>query len=206
MKKILSGVEKFQGDVYPSKKRLFGKLADGQSPQVLFITCADSRIDPNLITQTEPGDLFVCRNAGNIVPPYSGTGEGMSASVEYAMAALKVPHIVVCGHSNCGAMKAVMHPEVANGLPHVQDWLTFSQAALQAVAGGKKGRGEKQRMQALIEQNVLLQLQHLRTHPQVTAKLAAGETQLHGWVYDIGTGEITAYDESAGKFVPLASR
>ena len=205
MKNVVGGVRRFQQDVYPKKKALFRKLASGQKPQALFITCADSRIDPNLITQTEPGDLFVCRNAGNIVPPYSGTGEGMSASVEYAMAALETPHIIVCGHSGCGAMKAVMHPETANGLPHVQDWLIYSQAALQTVIGGKKGRSEKQRMQALIEQNVVLQMLHLRTHPRVAERLASGKTQLHGWVYSIGTGEIAAYDESGGVFAPLAS-
>ena len=204
MKKILTGFAQFQKAVYPGKRRLFRKLADGQSPQALFITCADSRIDPNLITQTDPGDLFVCRNAGNIVPPYSGTGEGMSASVEYAVAALKVPHIIVCGHSGCGAMGAVMHPESAKGLPHVGDWLVYSQAAMHAVKAGKKHRSEKARMNALIERNVLLQLDHLRTHPHVAALLAAGKTQLHGWVYDIGTGKIVEYDESAGRFVALA--
>ncbi len=203
MKKILSGLGQFHRDVFPAKKRLFGKLANGQKPLALFITCADSRIDPNLITQTEPGDLFVCRNAGNIVPPYDATGEGMSASVEYAVAALEVPHIIVCGHSNCGAMKAVMHPEIAKGLPHVGNWLTHSQAALHIVKANKKRRNEQQRMDSLIEENVLLQLQHLRTHPQVAAKLAAGKTQLHAWVYSIGTGEVTAHDAAAGRFISL---
>ena len=105
MEELIQGVTKFQNEVYPGKEAAFRKLANGQNPEVLFITCADSRIDPGMLTQTQPGDLFICRNAGNVVPPHSNQTGGMTASIEFAVAALGVSHIVVCGHSDCGAMK-----------------------------------------------------------------------------------------------------
>ncbi|MEM8799751.1 MAG: carbonic anhydrase, partial [Pseudomonadota bacterium] len=123
MPSIAAGVVRFQKEVFPQKRELFTKLAMGQSPEALFITCADSRIETAMITQTEPGELFVCRNAGNIVPPHSNYTDGMDASIEYAAAVLKVPHIVVCGHSGCGAMAGAMNPEGLDGLPYVKEWL-----------------------------------------------------------------------------------
>ena len=133
MKHVLSGVEKFQKEVYPEKKAEFEKLANGQSPEVLFITCSDSRIDPNLVTQTEPGDLFICRNAGNVIPPHSNQTGGMTASIEFAVAALGVTHIVVCGHTDCGAMKGALSPEKLDSLPHVKEWLGHCRVATEVV-------------------------------------------------------------------------
>ena len=158
------------------------------------------------MTQTEPGELFICRNAGNIVPPHTKVTGGMTASIEYAAAVLKVPHIVICGHTHCGAMNGAMHPEGLANLPHVAEWLGYAQAAVKVVEelGGELGKEE--RMQMLIEQNVLLQLTHLKTHPYVAAALAAGKVQLHGWVYDIRTGEVTAYDEAQDRFEPVEKR
>ena len=127
MDHVISGVAKFQKEVYPNKKATFQKLANGQNPEVLFITCSDSRIDPNLVTQTDPGELFICRNAGNIVPPHSNQTGGMTASIEFAVAALGVSHIVVCGHTDCGAMKGAIKPEGLDALPHVKEWLSPSQ-------------------------------------------------------------------------------
>lgn len=201
MPKIIDGVVRFKSEVHPQKKALFDELAKGQSPEALFITCSDSRIEPSLLVQSEPGDLFVCRNAGNIVPPYTNNTSGMVASIEYAVAALNVQHIVVCGHSSCGAMQGVMNPEAVAPLPQVAQWLTYSKAAYKIVQEKMPNASAEEQLVKLIEENVLLQLQHLKTHPQVAAKLAAGEIQLHGWTYDIGSGDIKAYDEISGEFV-----
>ena len=203
MNKIREGIGRFQRDVFPQRRTMFEKLAIGQQPRALFLTCADSRIDPSLITQTDPGDLFICRNAGNIVPPHSSMTGGMTASIEYAVAALNVPHLIVCGHSHCGAMAALMHPESTAGLPHTNNWLSYAQAAVQVVEALYPQASEEDRLQALIEHNVLVQLQNLRTHPHVAARLATSRIQLHGWIYMIESGEVLAFDEASRQFRPL---
>lgn len=201
MPKFAAGVLNFQNNVFPDKQSLFEKLSTGQSPEALFITCSDSRIETAMITQTEPGELFVCRNAGNIVPPHTSHTGGMTASIEFAVAALKVPHIVVCGHSGCGAMSGAMNLEGLNNLPHVKEWLGYSKAAVDIVKATCADKSDNDKMTALIEQNVLLQLQHLRTHPTVATRLAQKDLELHGWVYDIGTGGVKAYDAEQDKFI-----
>lgn len=206
MPKFAAGVIEFQNKVYPEKKELFEKLARGQAPEALFITCSDSRIETAMITQTDPGELFICRNAGNIVPPHTSHTGGMTASIEFAVSALKVPHIVICGHTECGAMKGAMNPEGLDGLPHVKEWLGYSRAAVAIVDETGRDLDEDARMKLLLEQNVILQLQHLRTHPSVAARLAKGDLQLHGWVYDIKTGDVSAYDEATGHFVSVDER
>jgi len=204
---VISGVAKFQKEVYPSKETTFRKLAEGQNPEVLFITCADSRIDPNLVTQTDPGELFICRNAGNIVPPHSNETGGMTASIEFAVAALGVSHIVVCGHTDCGAVKGAINPEKLDSLPHVREWLGHCRAATEVV---KERCGEDQlcldHLEAVTQENVVLQMQHLRTHPAVAAKIATGRVALHGWIYNIKTGGVTCYNEESGEFEPMDSR
>ena len=199
MDHVISGVAKFQKEVYPEKKGTFEKLANGQSPEVLFITCSDSRIDPNLVTQTDPGELFICRNAGNIVPPHSNQTGGMTASIEFAVAALGVSHIVVCGHTDCGAMKGALNPEAPSSLPHVKEWLGHCRCATEVV---KERHGEVgyEQLEEVTQENVVQQLQHLRTHPTVAAKIAAGKVKLHGWVYNIGSGDVLCYDESTQTF------
>ena len=199
MPHFAAGVIKFQNEVYPQKKELFEKLSKGQAPEALFITCSDSRIETAMITQTDPGELFICRNAGNIVPPHMTHTGGMTASIEFAVAALNVPHIVICGHTECGAMKGAMDPDGLDGLPHVKEWLGYSKAAV-AVVDQLSWEDDEQRMQLLLEQNVILQLQHLKTHPSVAARLAKGDLKLHGWVYDIKTGDVNAYNESQNCF------
>ncbi len=201
-----AGVVRFQQEVFPQKKALFETLSSGQSPEALFITCSDSRIDANLITQTEPGDLFICRNAGNIVPPHTNATGAMTASIEFAVAALKVPHIVICGHTECGAMKGALNLGALNDLPHVREWLSYSRAAVAVVRELAPNADPADVMTMLLEQNVVLQLQHLRTHPTVAARLARGDLQLHGWVYDIKSGAVNAYDEASGKFLPVDQR
>ncbi len=202
MDHLISGVAKFQREVYPTKKARFQKLAKGQNPEVLFITCADSRIDPSMVTQTEPGELFICRNAGNIVPPHSNQTGSMTASIEFAVAALGVSHIVVCGHTDCGAMKGAIAPEKLDDLPHVREWLGHCRAAREVVKE-RCGEVHGEHLEDVTRENVLLQLQHLRTHPAVAAKLATGKITLHGWVYNIETGGIESYNSATGEFAPI---
>jgi len=201
MPTFAAGVLKFQNTVFPEKETLFEALSHGQSPEALFITCADSRIETAMITQTGPGELFICRNAGNIVPPHTNDTDGMTASIEYAVAVLKVPHIVVCGHSGCGAMAGAMDMAGLDTIPNVQQWLMYSRAAVAVVEQTGEGKTDTEKMDMLIEQNVLLQLQHLRTHPSVAAAIAMGKVELHGWVYNIKSGGVTAYDEVQNEFV-----
>jgi len=201
MPKFAAGVLKFQTKVFPENESLFEALSHGQAPEALFITCADSRIATSMITQTGPGELFICRNAGNIVPPHTNDTDGMTASIEYAVDVLNVPHIVVCGHSGCGAMAGAMDMDGLNAIPNVKQWLMYSRAAVSVVKKTGEGKSDAEKMAMLIEQNVLLQLQHLRTHPSVAAAIAKGEVQLHGWVYNIKSGGVTVYDEDEDEFI-----
>lgn len=206
MPRFAAGVVQFQNEIFPQKRALFEQLSTGQSPEALFITCSDSRIETAMLTQSEPGDLFICRNAGNIVPPHTSQTGGMTASIEFAVAVLKVPHIVICGHTECGAMKGATALDTLDGLPHVKQWLGYSKAAVEVVARLGADKSDADRMTMLLEHNVILQLQHLRTHPCVAARVATGDLTLHGWVYDIKTGNVTALDEAGQQFVPVADR
>ena len=206
MPSFAAGVVKFQNEVFPQRRDLFERLALGQAPEALFITCSDSRIETAMITQTDPGELFICRNAGNIVPPHTMQTGGMTASIEFAVGVLKVPHIVICGHTECGAMKGALNRDGLKHLPHVQEWLGYSKAAVDIVQAVANGKSEDEKMQLLLRQNVLLQLQHLKTHPTVAVALAKGVLQLHGWVYDIKTGEVSALDPTSGHFLPVEQR
>lgn len=206
MPSFAAGVVKFQKQVFPKKKALFERLSRGQSPEALFITCSDARIETAMITQTDPGELFICRNAGNIVPPHTKRAGAMTASIEFAVSALNVPHIVVCGHTECGAMKGAMNPETVAALPHVREWLSFAQDAVDFVAARGRDADEAARMRMLLERNVILQLEHLTTHPAVAARLEKSDLTLHGWVYDIKTGDVNAYDPAQKKFIPVSER
>jgi len=206
MEQIFTGILRFQQDVFPKRKELFERLASGQHPQAMFIACADSRVDPNLITQADPGELFICRNAGNIVPSHSTHTGGMTASIEFAVGALQVPNIVVCGHTDCGAMKGAMNPEGLEELPHVCAWLGHSRAAVKVVEELHGHEDRHTQLRRLIEQNILLQMQHLRTHPYVAVALASGKLKLHGWLFEIETGQVLAYDEAKKAFEPITQR
>ena len=204
--KIAEGAARFQTDTYPEHADLFEGLAGGQSPETLFITCADSRIDPAMITSSLPGEIFVLRNAGNIVPPHGPQTSGMAASIEFAIAALGVRHVVVCGHTECGAMKGATDMDGLAGLPRVRDWLLHSVAAVGAVHAGGMDPSSDEGMRALLRENALLQLIHLRTHPTVAAAEASGDLTLHAWVYDIRTGAVEAHDPATGGFAPVSER
>ncbi|NPD67503.1 carbonic anhydrase [Lichenicola cladoniae] len=193
---LLEGVRDFNVRVFPEKQEMFSDLAAGQSPHTLFIACADSRVSPGMITQQPPGAMFVLRNIGNIVPAYGEMLGGVSAAIEYAVVALGVKHIIVCGHSDCGAMKAMLDPE-AHGLdsmPTVASWLRNAETARAVTAALHPHAHGADAVAALAEQNVLLQLDHLRTHPAVAARIAEGPLLLQGWLYDIATGKIRVFD------------
>lgn len=206
MKKLVTGVMRFREHVFAEHRELFGRLRSGQRPQALFVTCSDSRLDPTLLTQTEPGDLFVLRNAGNLVPPHGASRGGEAATIEYALDALGVEHVVVCGHSHCGAMQALIDPSPLAQLPAVAEWLGHAAPTRKVLETWYADRDPADRLNVAIQENVLQQLANLRTHPAVATRLAGGRLQLHGWVYKFETGEVFAYDPAIAQFRSLAAR
>jgi carbonic anhydrase len=202
---LKAGLRRFRTDVYPENEATYLKaVSEPQTPLALFVACADSRIDPEKITQSGPGDLFVLRNIGNMVPAYGEMLGGVSAVVEYAVSALKVKHIVVCGHTDCGAMAALIHTEAIAGMPAVKNWMNNAAAAL-SVAKSLAEADEKPSVlkRRLTEENVLLQLQHLRTHPSVAGAMAREDLTMSGWVYDIGKGEVRISEDGGRVFRPV---
>ena len=204
MQKLVSGIHQFQEQVFASQKRLFTRLERGQEPVALFITCSDSRIVPNLLTQTEPGELFILRNAGNIIPPYGASQGGEAATIEYAVAVLKVKDIIICGHSHCGAMQALVDPASTEELPAVRSWLAHAEATRRIVRENYQHLEQQPaRLMATIEENVLVQLENLRTHPAVAAATSRGDLKLHGWVYKFESGRVFAYSAVTEEYLPL---
>lgn len=204
MDEFLSRVSRFRGQVFTARQGLYENLAkNGQSPSTLMISCADSRVVPEIIMQAEPGELFVCRNAGNIVPPFSQANGGVTSTVEYAIEVLGVRNVVVAGHSDCGAMKAFLTPEKLATLPNVAAWLRHAQAADNVVRNAYPDLEDKKYVRALSLENVVAQLNHLRTHPSVAVAVAKGVLTLHGWFFDIEHGEVLALDGETGTFKPI---
>jgi carbonic anhydrase len=205
LEQLKAGIRRFQTEVYPEQAEIYRKAArDPQEPHTFFVACADSRIDPELITQSKPGELFVLRNIGNLIPAYGEMMGGVSAVVEYAVSLLKVRHIVVCGHADCGAMKGLLAPESVTSMPAVKNWLKNAATAMSvAEALREKHESAAVLMRRVTEQNVLLQIQHLRTHPSVAAAMAREELTISAWVYEIGTGEVRIWDDGAKGFVPV---
>ncbi len=205
MNELIGRVFSFESKVFPNKSALYNQLANhGQSPKALMISCADSRIVPEHIMQADPGDLFVCRNAGNIVPPHASQLGGVTATVEYAVMVLGVRDIIVCGHSDCGAMKALATDADLASMPNVAAWLRHSHAAQKVCRENYPtdlSDAEKLRNMAL--ENVVVQLNHLRTHPSVASGVARGEIALHGWYVDIHAGQVLGLDGETGRFVAM---
>jgi carbonic anhydrase len=199
IEKLLGGISQFQQHVYPQHQELFERLALGQRPEALFVTCADSRIDPCLLTQTKPGELFICRVIGNIVPPYPDAIGGVSATIEYAVGVLRVPEVIVCGHTDCGVMRGALNPEALEAYPNVAAWLRY------AKVEHREPEPTAGFLLALTEDNVVAQLNNLRSHPTVAARLEQGDLALHGWVYHIGPGVVTVYDEASREFAAPGS-
>lgn len=204
MEKLIHGIHQFQETDFLPLQGLFQELAKGQSPETLFITCSDSRIDPGLLTQTQPGDLFILRNAGNIVPPFGALQGGEAATIEFAVSGLGVKDIIVCGHSHCGAMKALLEPELAASMPSLAHWLANVEATRRIVRDNYSHLEGEDLLTATVEENVLVQLENLRTLPAVASRLVRGDLHLHGWLYEIESGDVSAFDVASGQFVPLA--
>jgi carbonic anhydrase len=204
MDNLLTGLHQFHNR-FGREREFYSKLAAGQHPSALFIGCSDSRVDPSIITQTGLGELFVMRNAGNIVPCYGASNGGEPATIEYAVSALGVKDIIVCGHSGCGAIQAMLHPEKMEQLPSVKKWLNHAEATRQIILENyPKLTGENQ-LAAAVKEHVLVQIENLQTHPSVAVRLQRGELTLHAWVYRMQTGEVLAYSSDDGKFTALTS-
>jgi carbonic anhydrase len=204
LERLKDGIRRFRTDVYPEHAEEYQRaMREPQRPAALIITCADSRIHPDVLTQSRPGDVFVTRNIGNMVPAYGDMLGGVSAVLEFAVSGLGVKHVVVCGHSECGAMKALLDPASVESMPTVKSWLRNAHAAL-SVAEAVKGEGlsEAELLRLVAEQNILLQMQHVRTHPSVAGAMARGELTLSGWYYDIAGGRVSI-SEGAGSFEPV---
>ena len=209
MQRLIEGVHKFQADEFGNYRRLFRKLSqDGQNPHTLFITCSDSRVLAELITQSKPGDLFVVKNVGNIVPPASAQGDTNStaAAIEFAVENLRVSDIVICGHSQCGAISALLGTTpVSAATPHLRDWLHLAEPVLDTM---KKEyahlKTDAERMTAAAEENVLFGLDSLHSYHCVQERLMDGSLRLHGWFFKIATAELFAYDPETKQFLPLA--
>lgn len=203
MRKLIEGIHCFQANHFGPRRERFERLAKGQHPEALFITCSDSRINPNLITQTEPGELFIIRNAGNIVPPFGAANGGEGATIEFAVVGLGIQDIIVCGHSHCGAMKGLLDPEALHAMPTMSAWLAHAEATRWIARQKYADLLDDAMLNVTIQENVLIQLENLRTHPAVAAGLACGKVKLHGWVYKIETGQVFAFDPECGQFVSL---
>lgn len=206
MNDVIGRVFGFEKEVFPNQRALYSKLAtEGQSPKALMISCSDSRVVPEQIMQADPGDLFVCRNAGNIVPPFGAQNGGTVATVEFAVLALGITEIIVCGHSDCGAMKGLSgDPAKLEAMPSVAGWLRHGAAARKVIDDSYPELDGDDRVRATAQENVATQVQHLRTHPAVAAGIARGEISLHGWFVDIKADQVLALDGESNRFVPLA--
>ena len=203
MQKLIDGLRVFQRRIFKEKQALFQTLSRKQEPRALFITCSDSRVSPTLLTQTEPGDLFILRTAGNLIPTYGAAIGGSTATVEYAVSVLNIEDIIVCGHTDCGAMKALLHPKNLEGLPAVKVWLQQAETTQRIAADHFGHLSGDELFAATIKENVVIQLDHLRTHPAVATKLKNGKLRLHGWVYSIDSGEVWTYDFEKKAFIEL---
>lgn len=206
MQQLLTGYATFRSKVFARHSRQFAELAHCQEPEALFITCSDSRVMPEMITQCAPGQLLCCRNAGNLVPPPEEMSDGVAATVEYAIRVLRVPNVIVCGHSDCGEMRALLDAGQLRDLPFLRSWLGYAgpmSHAFRGVMQDPRVWPAEERLRALTELNVIAQLQSLRAHPWVARGLKRGSLHVHGWLYDIPSGEIRTLDPGSGSFHPL---
>jgi len=204
MRNLLRGIHDFQTGAFESRRSLMERLAvEGQRPQIALVSCSDSRVLPEMFTQAAPGDIFLVRNAGNIVPAAGGDAPGEAASLEFAVEVLGVRDIVVCGHTHCGAVNAILHPETLAGLPTLEQWLLASQETGRIV-GERYGHLEGEAlMRVAVAEHVLVQLEHLRGLPFIARRLQEPDFAIHGWLYDIRTSEVFVYDAAREAFQPL---
>ncbi|WP_437205411.1 carbonic anhydrase [Planctomicrobium sp. SH664] len=203
---LRAGVLRYQALVFPTQQRRFEELSGRQSPKFLFIACSDSRIDPQTYTQSQPGELFVLRNAGNLISPYGTGPAGDSATIEFAIRVLKVRHIIVAGHSDCGAMKALLNPVDLDHLPEVRGWLKYAHAVREAADASWSDLDPLTRLRNATQYNTLIQINHLRTLPCVSAALQRGELQLHASYYEFGTGQVWGYSVERQEWVSIVEQ
>lgn len=203
--KLIDGIQRFQEYVFASQCAFFERLEEGQTPTALFITCSDSRVSPSLITQTRPGELFVLRNAGNIIPPYGPLPSSSAAVIEYAVEVLGVHDIIVCGHTACGAVQGVLDPDTVASMPAVAAWLGHAENTRKVMKRYYRDAPPEALLDIAVEENVLEQIKNLRTHPSVEAKVRTGEMCLHAWVFDIAEGQILAYEQGTGQYEPITA-
>jgi carbonic anhydrase len=205
MDRLIEGHKRFLAEVFPRRRDEFHLLAESQAPEWLFITCSDSRVLPDLILGTGPGDLFITRNAGNVVPITSHDVDGCTATIEYAVNVLKVKHAILCGHSDCGALKAAVDRAGLEKMPKARRWLQHVESAFSHRQPVDPNDGPQGELCSLIRGNVVAQLLNLRAQPAVARAITEGRLTVHGWYYDILSGRIERYDEAACRFVPLLS-
>ncbi len=203
MQRFIKGIHAFQESFFKKEEDFFKRLSERQMPDVLFITCSDSRVDPNLVTQSRPGELFIVKNVGNIVPPYDAIKDknSVAAAIEFAVLELKVSDIIICGHTNCGAMQALYKDEKElSKMPHLRDWLKLADPVSNIVSKYYAETSAEIRQWVTEEENVLFQLQNIQTYPFVQEALKQGVLHLHGWYYNIGNGSIYYYNSSEDVF------
>lgn len=201
MRQLITGIREFQSSYYQQHRDLFAELGHGQSPRVLFITCSDSRIDPNLIVNAGPGELFVIRNAGNIIPPYGSANGGEGASMEYALQALDIDQVIICGHNHCGAMKGLLKlNKLQEDLPLVYDWLKHTEATRRILKDNYSSCEGDELIEIAVMENILTQIDNLETYPIVRSRLQQGRLNIYGWLYEIETGEVKAYNSTTEQF------
>lgn len=201
--KLLRGVLKFNKEPYVVMEELFKQLNNGQNPETYFITCIDSRIDTNLITQTNPGELLVTRNPGNIIPPHSAGVTSEAAAIEFALQTFDIKDIIICGHAKCGAMKGLLNPELAKQSPTLAAWLAHAAPVLKRMQDNSSEclNDFNEKVSQATQENIKLQIEHLKTYPHIADKLARNELTLQGWLYDIGQGKIFIYEQKTNKFI-----
>ena len=200
---LVNGVHHFHNVGFKQQEALFARLAQGQKPEACFITCADSRIDPNLITNANPGQLFIVRNPGNIIPCYGTSNNGELAAIEFAIVALEVKDIIICGHTHCGAMKGLLNPEDLKAMPSVAQWLRHADSTAAIIHDHYSHLQGNELLTVTAEENVLVQLEHIRTLPVVASRVSRGLVNLHGWMYNIETGEMFTYRSEKNQFMKL---
>lgn len=201
LEQLKDGIRRFRREVYPAQAETYRKaMSQPQRPRALIVTCADSRIHLDVLTQAVPGEIFVMRNIGNMVPTYGEMVGGVSAVLEFAVTALRVRHVAICGHTDCGAIKGLLDPESVESMPIVKTWLTNAHAALSVARAVQARTGETDLARILTEENVSLQMRHLLTHPSIAGAVAAGELTISGWVYDIAEGQVRICEGVGGKF------
>lgn len=206
MKKLIQGIVEFRKNVQESYRELFGKLAIGQSPDALFIACSDSRVVPNTFASTDPGDLFVLRNVGNLIPPSDKKGisfsdESEAAAIEFSVLNLKVANIVVCGHSECGAMRAIVEGRDNVTAPNLKNWLRHGDPAFQQLKSGITLDPKLSEINQLSQLNVLLQIENVKSYPAVKKRIDEGELSVHGWWFDIARADVYTYNDEVRRFV-----